>query len=132
MFKALIFTSCAAAALILVLAGESDPKYQAAVVSCKPKFPNVTDEEIAAMCTDDYVPNQDDEKCFIQCTSLEMGFTDEDGNLVKDALLKTPPPSLNVDKIKGAIDGCIKITGKNDCDIAYLQWACLAKAAKTK
>lgn len=128
MFKVLIF---AAVTIAVVFAGDNpDPEYDAAMKTCKPKFPKVTDDMIAGMCTPGYTPTMDDEKCFMLCIGESTGKSDSKGVIIKDAVLKAPPPKMNVDKLKGAIDGCMALSGTNACDTAFVQWSCLVKNTK--
>lgn len=105
------------------------PEIEAAMATCKGKFPSITDDIIRTMhqegsTTDDNV------KCFMLCLGQSTGRVDSNGVLIKDVILNKPHPYMDPTKVQGAIDGCMSNKGATACETAYLQWQCLEKAAK--
>lgn len=118
------------AIVAVALAGEPSPEFEAARLSCKTKFPNVTDDELKNTHSRGTTTTDENVKCYLQCISAAMGKSDAKGVFVKDAVLKQIPPHVNADKVKAGIDGCMALTGTTPCDTHYQQWQCLMKAAK--
>lgn len=114
----------------LVSAGDhKDPEVEAAMGTCRPKFPMVTDDMMKEICKKGFSTTNEDVKCLIKCVGEATGKADAKGVLLKDAILKSPPMTMDPAKVKDAIDGCATKMGTSDCDTAYLQWGCLVAAA---
>lgn len=124
---------CILFAILAAAIAEPPPPMPAEMVAaketCQKKEPTVSEEIISSMCQPGFTTTDEKVKCFALCMGQALGYTDAKGKIDKAAVLKKPPPFVEVAKLSPILDECIALTGTTDCDTAYLQMQCLHKAA---